>query len=77
MKGRVLLQALWPKPPLSVRAGNIHTHSHTLMLVMHIGAVTLIHMGIKENKSTALWTRSNQLAIMADLIIMCCFCLFR
>lgn len=44
---------------------------------MHIEAVTHIYMGIKENKSTEPWTRSNQSAIMAGLIIMCCFCLFK
>lgn len=47
------------------------------MLVMHIEAVTHIYIGIKENKSTAPWTTSNQSAIMAGLIIMCCFCLFK
>lgn len=47
------------------------------MLVVRIEAVTHIYTGIKENKSTAPWTRSDQSAIMAGLIIMCCFCLFK
>ena len=74
IKGRAVLQALWPKPPPFVWIGP-DTHIHTL--VMHIEAVTHIHMDIKENKSTAPWTRSDQSAIMAGLIIMCCFCLFK
>lgn len=57
--------------------GLTHTCTFAHMLVMHIEAVTHIYMDIKENKSTAPWTRSNQSAIMAGLIIMGCFCLFK
>lgn len=81
IKGRAVLQALWPKSPPFVCIGtDTHTHAqtppHTHPCDAYWGCDTHLY-GHKRNKSTAPWTRSNQLAIMAGLIIMCCFCLLK